>query len=330
MEPTLNDTALSTLLSLHDAGELKRADRLTEPGARARWRLTTTSGAYLLTLVEDRPFWDLVHEKDLVLFLAAQRDALGGLEVPDPLPNVARGYFFPIETRYAWLMRFPRGRQLGVFELDAEACRQVGAALGRLHRVARRFRGHRRHSARPAVLREWLRAARGAPGEDVQQAVAEAHAELAWLRRPLGRLLPRGTLHGAPGLPAFRFHHGVLCHVGELGESSSGPLVADVGAALCHWGFTADGADAHRCGALLAAYDAQRALSPAERGALYAYARLGALRLLVGHLRDYELRQRADEPQGYRAFTPFLALLRVLRGMGRAGFRALWPDGWRR
>ncbi len=319
MEALLTHQVLDALLSLYDAGSLKTSHQQPEPGASQRWRLVTSKGSYLLVVHEDRPFWDLVHEKDLILFLAQDAPALHGVHVPHPVKNVAGGYFFPVaERQYAWLMEPPPGRQLAPFELDASAAAQLGRHLARFHLAARGFHGQRRHQG----LREigsFMKAATGTGLLDVTRAVGE---ELAWLRRHV-RPLPRGTLHGDPGPHSLRFVDGVLAAVEDFKEASRGPLMLDVGTALLLWAASPGGLDPVRATALWRAYAEVRPVRPSEKRGLYAMTRLAAVRLVAQHVRDFELGQRASAPARYRDHRPHLERMVALGRLGRRGFARL-------
>ena len=145
---TLSQHVLGNLVSLYDTGDFQRAEPLTAPGARTTYKVTTSTGVFMLVVHEDRPFWDLVHEKDLVLFLTPSLANKTGVQVAVPMTNVAGGYFFPVDPqRYAWLCRGFVGRPLGVFEVDDGVCHQVGTFLAHFHREASAFHGQRSHQS---------------------------------------------------------------------------------------------------------------------------------------------------------------------------------------
>jgi Ser/Thr protein kinase RdoA (MazF antagonist) len=326
MDAPLTDQVLGSLLSLYDAGDLKHAQRLTTPGARATYKVTTAQAEFVLVVHEDRPFWDLVFEKDLVLFLRERSQMLGGVELVEPVTNVAGGYFFPVQPqRYAWLLRALLGRALGPFEVDEDVCRQVGALLARFHQAAAAFHGNRGHARRETV-EHWY--APAAHVEALRDAYALLSLEARWLRGHLNRLLPHATLVGMPGPAAMRFHNGKLCQLVDLTESSRGPMLLDVAQALCLWAFDKDAPVVERCRALLLGYAAVRPLHKVERRMVFPWVRLAAWRLMASHVRDFELRQRADEPLGYRDYQVWMRRLVALRALPRAQVRAwLAPGG---
>jgi Ser/Thr protein kinase RdoA (MazF antagonist) len=106
--------------------------------------------------------------------------------------------------------------------------------------------------------------------------------------------------------------------VAELTESSRGPLLLDVAVALCLWAFDQDTLVPSRCRALVEGYGAVRALQPVERRMFHPLLRFAAWRLMASHVRDFELRQRADDPRGYRDYQVWMRRLQTLRDLGRA------------
>jgi Ser/Thr protein kinase RdoA (MazF antagonist) len=322
MPSTLSEKAVAAVVSLHDAGVLQRAELAANPGLRSLYRLWTTTGHYLLCIHEGKPFWDLVHEKDLLLFLARQKSALGNVEVPLMIPNAAGGYFFPVNEQgnYACLFKELPGRRLGVFEIDEDICAQVGTWLARFHCTAQTFHGRKRHAHRVEVVGRWL-SSFGVMRQELRRVVEILGRELETLQPELGHLVPGGTLHGQPVPESMRFVHGQLSAVGDFQYASRGPFVDDVAVALVAFGFAQKHFDSARAAGLVRAYQSIRPLKRSERLTLHAWTRYAALRLAAARIRDFEVRQRGDVPQGYCAYEHPMEWLLRLRGMSTREFR---------
>ncbi|MEW5851121.1 MAG: hypothetical protein AB2A00_20205 [Myxococcota bacterium] len=317
---TIPQDAIANLVAFHDVGDFTSAQAIRAPGRLACWRVTTSRGSYLLRMVAQPTFWDMVHEKDLLLHLAERAGELGALAIPRMVKNAAGGYFIPMGDAYVSIFPTLEGRELGVFEITPDACAQVGEALARFHLAARDFHGRKRHPARPRVLRR-LCAAVPLHRLELREVAAVLHREQAFLRGARGRLTVGGTIHGGLGPDAARFRGGQLCALTRFESAGRGALVQDLAACLIAWGWDRTAFDPARCQALVRSYARVRALTDAERSTLHAQARLAAAQQTATCILEHELEGASDVP--YQSYEHPFRRLQALRALGRRAFRDL-------
>jgi Ser/Thr protein kinase RdoA (MazF antagonist) len=319
MDATVNRQFAENLLSLHDVGDLRTLEPVSEPGTRTRWRLTTTRGSYQLWLHPPRPFWVLVLQKDVAAFIRDHRAQLGGVDACAPLRNLGGGHLFPWQDRCVSLLEEPLGRQLAVFERTPEAAAQVGAFLGRFHRRTATLRLHRRHHARLSALGNALRSVGHAVDRTTQATLLQACERV----RHRARKVPHAVVHGTPGLDAFRFAQGALVQLMPLEEPARGPALSDVAHALLQWAWDGPQPHAQRAHALLQGYQQHRPLGPVERRQLGCALEHAALAQAVAVVCTYVDRQRGPA-RGFRDPGPHLQQLAALQqGSARALVAAL-------
>lgn len=315
--PELNSEQISALLKLYAIGDLRdcRADVL---GARNNnYRLETETGRYWLRVNADRPFWDLVLEKDALLFLKGRGL---GTAVPGPVANVIGGYLTPVgQAVYATLFSWLEGRRLGCWEIEPCHSRQVGAFLARLHITARAFRTGRRRAPPVPFLRTRLGSMRG-----LSPVLRE---EVAWLDRTaarigplIGRRLPLSLLHGGVSPRNSRFKQGRLCGVTDFESVSRGPCVHDIGVAINNWTWRAEtGFVPELARALLSGYQSVRPLRPSERNRLGAWTTFAALHICGERIREFETDPGARSGL-YRDFRHYADRIHALDLMPRRMF----------
>jgi homoserine kinase type II len=324
----LDDLALKALWSVYDDDkELVSAQGIAAGSINTTYRLQTEAGAFFLRVHEDRAVDDILYERDLLDTL--RRAPLGGVTVPEMKRTRIGGTMFLVDDaapRKKWAVVFPElpGRDLGIFEVEPNHARQVGAFLARAHHALRRFRGRPNPYGLPVVAR-WLdELVAVEPLRDVALRLRAVHARVMARRRPL----PRGTIHGDLFVDNTKWQRGSLAAVFDWEMAGRDALVRDLVICLLAWCWRRDrGAfDDACCRALVDGYRAVRPLAPSEARALFGEALAAAVRFTTTRLRDFEV-PRADRPadahRTYLDYRDFLARLEVVEGLGDKGFRRL-------
>src|SRR6185436_11792830 len=95
--------------------------------------VSTTRGRFILRILENRSPKDAEFEEALLVHLRER-----GLTVPRMVGAGKRGRVISIAPRqHLSVFQFLPGREIGVFEVRPEHCRQVGEFLGTMHMAAR-------------------------------------------------------------------------------------------------------------------------------------------------------------------------------------------------
>ena len=278
----IDEDELEAFLSAYPVGEPLSYKGIAEGVENSNFLLHCADAPYILTLYERR-----VEEADLPFFLGLMRHlADRGLSCPLPIARRDGALLGRLADRPAALISFLEGVWLR--RPRAEHCREVGAAMARLHLAGEGFELRRPNALAPPAWRPLYEAA--GPGVD---AVAkglreEIDAALAAVERDWPTGLPAGVIH------ADLFPDNVFF----LGDAFSGMidfyfacddiLAYDLAIALNAWCHERDGSfNVTKGAALLAGYAGVRPLSAAELDALPMLARGAALRFLLTRLYDW-------------------------------------------
>lgn len=237
--------------------------------------VTTTAGRFVLTLFER------IEAADLDFYLVLQQHlAARGIPCPRPLVGPDGKLHRPLAGKPAALLTCLEGRD--AILPTTEQCRQLGAALARLHLAAADF-----PSPPPNPCgRAW----RQRTGDLLLPLLTpdEQHllsSELAYQAAQDNRLLPRGVIHA----DLFRDNvlwdaHGQLAGILDFYFAGEDALIFDLAVVANDWCRSDEARDA-----LLAGYGEERPLSLAELAAWPAMRRAAALRFWLLRL---EVRHR--------------------------------------
>ncbi|HEY1630268.1 MAG TPA: homoserine kinase [Rhizomicrobium sp.] len=273
---------LEQLLSAYDIGAPVSFKGIAEGVENSNFQLRTDRGAFILTLYEKR-----VREDDLPYFLGLMGH-LAGRGVPCPLPVLRRDgeSWTHLNTRPAALLTWLDG--LSLHRPDGAHCAAAAAACARLHEAGNGFALSRPNAL---GLEGWRKLADATlPYADTVQAGLAAliddaldSLEAHW---PGG--LPGGVIHADLFADNVLFMQGRVSGLIDFYFACNDAFAYDLAVMMNAWCFESDGAyNLTKGQALVAAYDRERVLSPAEREALPMLARGAALRFLLTRLYDW-------------------------------------------
>ncbi len=286
----------------------------------SNFALTTAAGRWFVRVNEGKAPADVAWEAALVVDLAA-----AGLPVPAPLPTADGARFLVHRGLLVSVFPWRSGHHRAPAAVTVADARAIGGALADLHRVA---------SARPrATWRDGIyqfadivarfEGFRASPDPALGHAVAVLADELAWLeaQAAVRAAAEHGVIHGDLFRDNVLWEGERLVAILDFEQASRGSLVYDLAVAVNDWCWDAgrrEGAfRADLALALVAAYDARRPLSAADRVALPVELRAAAARFTVTRITDVHLRQ-VDNPD--KDFRAFLARVEHWRGPGLG-----WP-----
>ena len=278
----IDEEELEAFLAAYPVGDLLSYKGIAEGVENSNFLLHCADASYILTLYERR-----VDEADLPFFLGLMRHlADRGLRCPLPIERNDGVLLGRLADRPAAMISFLEGVWLR--RPRVEHCREVGAAMARLHVAGEGFGLRRPNALAPDAWRPLYESA--GPGVDgvAKGLRAEIEASLHVIERNWPEGLPEGVIH------ADLFPDNVFF----LGDAFSGMidfyfacddlLAYDLAIALNAWCFERDGSfNVTKGAALLSAYHAVRPLDAAEIAALPILARGAALRFLLTRLYDW-------------------------------------------
>jgi homoserine kinase type II len=286
----------SSLLSRLNLGQLDAMEGCAGGIENTNYFVTTDQGAYVLTLFERLTAVQLPFYLRLMKHLAQQ-----GVPVPEPAMDSDGSLLYTVNGKPATVVNRLKGKsQLAPAPAH---CAAVGGMLAKMHLSARDFplvqpnlRGLPWWNDTVPVVLPFVTASQAALLQSelaYQNHVAESSTYAA---------LPRGPIH------ADLFRDNVMF---EAGDASAEPAltgffdfyfagvdtwVFDLAVCMNDWCIDlATGAPCHeRTHSLLNAYNAVRPLGMAERQALPAMLRAGALRFWLSRLWDFHLPREAS------------------------------------
>ena len=278
----ITEDELAAFLADYDVGRLLSYKGIAEGVENSNFLLHTSAGSFILTLYEKR-----VERADLPFFLGLMEHlAEHGLNCPLPIRRRNDGVLGELAGRPAAMISFLEGMWLR--RPKAEHCREVGAALARMHLAGDGFRIKRANALSVGGWGPLWEMSRQNAEKVEPGLVADIERELDHLEEHWPKNLPAGVIH------ADLFPDNVFF----LGDTVSGLIdfyfacndlfAYDVSICLNAWCFEKDGSYNLTKGmALLDGYDAVRRLTPQERAALPLLARGSALRFFLTRLYDW-------------------------------------------
>jgi homoserine kinase type II len=287
---------LSVWLEYYRLGTLVQLQGIAAGIENTNYFVTTTDGSYVLTLFEKLTPMELPFYLGLMSHLARH-----GIPSPAPATDIQGRLFSDLNGKPAALMSRLPGETVTA---PAPAhCGEVGNALAAIHLAGQSYQGRLENPRGP----RWWRVAapKVSPFLDAPRAALLA-SELEFQSRQGRDDLPRGPIH------ADMFRDNVLFAGERIGGvidfyfAGIDSLLFDVAVTLNDWCVNAGGGvDTPRAHALLAAYNAKRPFTAAERDAWPAMLRAAALRFWLSRLYDFYLPRpgelvHAHDPEHFR------------------------------
>lgn len=252
--------------------------------------VTTDQGEYVLTLFERLTHEQLPFYLFLMKHLAAQ-----GIPVPDPAADQAGDVLHTVCGKPAAVVNKLAGKS----QLAPEAvhCAAVGDMLARMHLAGQDYN---RQQANLRGLPWWNETVPVVLPHLTAEQAALIRAELAYQNHIAASsacaALPRGPVHADLFRDNVMFEGERLTGFFDFYFAGVDTWLFDLSVCLNDWCIThADGQhEPERAQAMLAAYQAVRPLTAAERELLPAMLRAGALRFWISRLWDFHLPREAS------------------------------------
>ncbi len=266
---------VKAFLRAHPLGDYVSHEGITQGVENTNYLLTTTTGKYILTLVEKRtPVGDLPFIFSYMKHLAA-----AGIVVPNVM---AQG---EIAGKPAAVITFLEGKSIYASETTPGICTQIGTVLATMHKASANFVRIRENPVGPPEWGTLFNALRNeidpATSEAIEQALHDAQA-IDW------KSLPNGAIHADLFRDNAFFEKGRLSGVIDFYFACTAPYAYDLAITMNAWCFNTKNqpVDDH-IRALVDAYQKIRPLNAAERAAFPALRRAAALRILLTRLYDW-------------------------------------------
>ncbi|HVZ99196.1 MAG TPA: homoserine kinase [Caulobacterales bacterium] len=278
----LTDEERDAVMAAYDLGALSAFKGIAEGVSNSNFFMETERGRFILTIFEFR-----FVEAELPFFMDVMaRLAERGFPAPQPLPTREGALLTRVRGKPAAIVTFLSG--VSPKRPNVAQCRNIGAALARMHRALEGFVQTRANALGPEgwsplitphlSLAETLR-----PG-----LAASVQADLSDVRARWPRDLPTGVIHADLFPDNALFVDDRIGGVIDFYFSCTDALAYDLAVCLNAWCFEDRGEyNITKGRALFGGYESVRALSSGERQALPLLARGAALRFFATRLADW-------------------------------------------
>ena len=273
---------LSAHLSRYDIGELLSFKGIAEGVENSNFLLHTTAGTFILTLYEKR-----VDPADLPFFVGLMEHlAARGLTCPQPVKMRSGETLGELAGRPAAIVTFLEG--MWIRRPQVHHCAAVGKALAELHLAGEGFAIRRPNALSVPGWRPLYERARDRADTVANGLAATIAGELDHCERNWPKNLPAGVIHADLFNDNVFFLQNRLSGLIDFYFACNDILAYDLAICLNAWCFSPDYEfDFAKGSAMIAAYQAVRLLSHAEKAALPLLARGSALRFLLTRLVDW-------------------------------------------
>ena len=278
----VTDDAVAAFVQDYPLGTVVAFRGIAEGVENSNFQLRTTTGDYILTLYEKR-----VDPAELPWFLGLMEHlATQGITCPQPVRGHDGASLRHLAARPACITTFLPG--VWPRRVRPAHCAPLGTALAQLHLAGTGYAPTRANALGPASWAPLL-ARSGARADEVQPGLAtELASALDRIVATWPGNLPHGHIHADLFPDNVFFLDGRLSGLIDFYFAATDLLAYDLAVCLNAWCFEPDFSfNVTSARALLAAYDAVRHLSDAERAALPVLCQGAALRFLLTRLYDW-------------------------------------------
>lgn len=285
----VDDEQLDEFLEKYDLGNALAFKGIAEGVENSNYFLETETGRFILTLFEKR-----IDPEDLPYFISLKQHlASQGFPCPKPIRAKNGEALQVLAGKPAIIVSFLDG--LSPRLPSVQQCSEMGAALARMHAGLGTFEMQRENALGPSSWPK-LWDGRQSTAEALETGLSELiSADLEAIRAaaPEAVDLPQGNIH-ADLFPDNAFFLGdAFTGVIDFYFACSGPLVYDLAVCLNSWAFEDTRSSAgleynySKGSAMIAGYQSERRLSPAELDILPIMARGAAIRFFLTRLIDW-------------------------------------------
>ncbi|HYD17168.1 MAG TPA: homoserine kinase [Patescibacteria group bacterium] len=273
---------IKSALAAFDLGELKSFEGIAEGVENSNYRIETTAGQYVLTLIEKRA------QPDELPFYTGFMAHLSAAGVPAAqiIEDRQGKRFFTLANRPALLARFIEGSWPR--EVYPHHCQAIGEMLARMHRAGRGF-PMKRHNTMGFQAWEGLIHACADRADEVEPGLFEMlEAELRYLKAHWPKFLPKGAVHADLFPDNVFFQDEKISGVIDFYFSCWDTLAYDLMLTFNPWCFDWKGdLDQGRAHAFFTQYQLGRPLAKNELKALPFFGRAAAVRIIATRLYDW-------------------------------------------
>jgi homoserine kinase type II len=309
---------LADLVEDYGLVKLIAATGIPAGSVNTTYLLDTARGKHLLRVDEVKGELEVKRELDLLLFLRKH-----GFPCPQPVADRKGRYYRETGGKCLSVYRYYDGRVVPPERLTTGQLESVGRVLADLHTIGKSYKkgiDNRFSFERIAAVYGDVR--RQLPTY-FKRIVRTLDDEAEYLQNYLENKLPKGIIHGDLFHDNFILRGEKVIAVLDFEAACRGKFVFDLATAVNALCFHGAQYQLKRFEALIAGYEALRALSLAEWDAFPNELRFSAFRFTVTRLRDFFLNPVDGQARVNKDFREFYERLRILRRERDGGMEGL-------
>jgi homoserine kinase type II len=298
--------------------KLLSAQGIPAGSVNTHYLLETSRGRHLLRIDEVKSEIEVKRELDLLLFLRKH-----GFPCPQPLADRKGRHYREAAGKCLSVYRYYDGHVVRPERLTTAHLESIGRVLADLHTVGKSYKKGIDNRFTFERVADLYAEVRGRLPSYFKRIVRTLDDEVDYLQNYLENKLPKGIIHGD------LFHDNLILKgekvvaVLDFEAASRGKFIYDLATAVNALCFDGATYQLKRFEALIAGYEALRALSLAEWDAFPNELRFSALRFTVTRLRDFFLNPVDDQLRVNKDFREFYERLRILRRERDGGMEGL-------
>jgi homoserine kinase type II len=280
--------------------------------------LETARGKHLLRIDEVKGELEVKRELDLLLFLRKH-----GFPCPQPLPDRKQRYYRESRGKCLSVYRYYDGRMVRADRLVGSQLDAIGRVLADLHTIGKSYKkGIDNRFSFERIADVYAEVRRHLPSY-FKRTVRTLDDEAEYLQNYLESKLPKGIIHGDLFPDNVIMKGDKVVAILDFEAACRGKFIFDLATAVNALCFDGEHYQLKRFEALIAGYEALRALSLAEWDAFPNELRFSAFRFTVTRLRDFFLNPVDDQARVNKDFREFYERLRILRRERDGGMEGL-------
>lgn len=296
----VEENDLTAFLKTYDIGEATSFSGITEGVENSNYRLTTTKGAYILTLYEKR-----VKVEDLPFFIGLMAHmAKAGITCPEPVADNDGNVLKELNGKAAAIVTFLDGTWNPT--PSPARCQAAGYTLAQMHLAGLDFSIPRKNALDAEAWRPLLESAgRDAANTLRPRLFEDASVRLDSILTEWPKSLPHGVLHADLFPDNVLFVGDSVTGVIDFYFACNDMLAYDLAIMLNAWCFEPDGSfNITKSRQLIGGYQSVRPLNDKEIAAIPVLCRGSAMRFFLTRLYDWihtppDAQVRPHDPMAY-------------------------------
>jgi homoserine kinase type II len=314
----LDKRELADIIEDYALVKLISANGISTGSVNTNYLLETARGKHLVRVDEVKSELEVKRELDLLLFLRKH-----GFPCPQPVADRKGRHYRELGGKYLSVYRYYDGHVMRPERITPAQLENVGRALADLHTIGKSYKKGIDNRFSFERVADLYAEVRGRLPSYFKRIVRTLDDEVDYLQNYLENKLPKGIIHGD------LFHDNVIVKgdkvvaVLDFEAASRGKFIFDLATAVNALCFDGQNYQLRRFEAMIAGYEALRALSLAEWDAFPNELRFSALRFTVTRLRDFFLNPVDEQQRANKDYREFYERLRILRRERDGGMQGL-------